>query len=640
MRDIVIGTAGHVDHGKSALVQALTGTDPDRLQEEKARGITIDLGFAHYREGDSTIAFVDVPGHERFIRNMIAGASGIDAVLLVVAADESVMPQTREHFDICRLLGVDRGVVALTKCDLVDAEMLELVRLEVQELLDGSGLAAAPFVPVSAVSGAGLDGLRAALAAVAAAPQRPHDAPPRLPVDRVFSVRGVGTVVTGTLASGTLRSDQELVLLPAGRRVKVRGLQVHGRTTEAAGAGRRVAVNLHGADVDALRRGDTLAAPRSFDTTRRFDAVLRLLPDASPLRHGARVRCHHGTAETMARVALSAARGAAAGESEFLSALEPGGAAYARVRLEAPLALARGDRFVLRAYSPPVTIAGGEVLDPLPPRGRFRSPAGLARLRRLDAADGADSLLVMVEECAGRGAVRASLARRLGVASAALDRTVAELEAAGHVAAVGERLLASTALQALRDELLELVDRYHAAQPLEPGLPREEARERLKRRAAPAIFDHVVAELAAQRRLVAGKHLAAAGHRIVLSEDELRVQQRLAELHRNAGLAPPDAEQAAAAVDAPAPLAVRMLELLVRDGTLVKIEALLFHQAALDGLVAEVARLKAAATEPLRIDVGMFKQRFGVSRKYALPLLGYLDRRRITRRVGSARVVL
>ena len=640
MRDIVIGTAGHVDHGKSALVQALTGTDPDRLQEEKARGITIDLGFAHYREGDSTIAFVDVPGHERFIRNMIAGASGIDAVLLVVAADESVMPQTREHFDICRLLGVDRGVVALTKCDLVDAEMLELVRLEVQELLDGSGLAAAPFVPVSAVSGAGLDGLRAALAAVAAAPQRPHDAPPRLPVDRVFSVRGVGTVVTGTLASGTLRSDQELVLLPASRRVKVRGLQVHGRATEAAGAGRRVAVNLHGADVDALGRGDTLAAPGGFDTTRRFDAVLRLLPAAPPLRHGARVRCHHGTAETMARVALSAALGAAAGTSEFLSALEPGGAAFARVRLEAPLALARGDRFVLRAYSPPVTIAGGEVLDPLPPRGRFRSPAGLARLRRLDAADGADSLLVMVEECAGRGAGRASLARRLGVASAALDRTVAELEAAGRVAAVGERLLASTALQAVRDELLELVDRYHAAQPLEPGLPREEARERLKRRAAPAIFDHVVADLAAQRRLVAGKHLAAAGHRIVLSEDELRVQQRLAELHRNAGLAPPDAGQAAAAVDAPAPLAVRMLELLVRDGTLVKIEALLFHQAALDGLVAEVARLKAAATEPLRIDVGMFKQRFGVSRKYALPLLGYLDRRRITRRVGSARVVL
>ena len=640
MRDIVIGTAGHVDHGKSALVQALTGTDPDRLQEEKARGITIDLGFAHYREGDSTIAFVDVPGHERFIRNMIAGASGIDAVLLVVAADESVMPQTREHFDICRLLGVDRGVVALTKCDLVDAEMLELVRLEVQELLDGSGLAAAPFVPVSAVSGAGLDGLRAALAAVAAAPQRPHDAPPRLPVDRVFSVRGVGTVVTGTLASGTLCSDQELMLLPAGRRVKVRGLQVHGRATEAAGAGRRVAVNLHGADVDALRRGDTLAAPGGFDTTRRFDAVLRLLPAAPPLRHGARVRCHHGTAETMARVALSAARGAAAGTSEFLSALEPGGAAFARVRLEAPLALARGDRFVLRAYSPPVTIAGGEVLDPLPPRGRFRSPAGLARLRRLDAADGADSLLVMVEECAGRGAGRASLARRLGVAPAVLDRAVAELEAAGRVAPVGERLLASTALQAVRDELLELVDRYHAAQPLEPGLPREEARERLKRRAAPAVFDHVVADLAAQRRLVAGKHLAAAGHRIVLSEDELRVQQRLAELHRNAGLAPPDAGQAAAAVDAPAPLAVRMLELLVRDGTLVKIEALLFHQAALDGLVAEVARLKAAATEPLRIDVGMFKQRFGVSRKYALPLLGYLDRRRITRRVGSARVVL
>ena len=643
MRDVVIGTAGHVDHGKSALVQALTGTDPDRLQEEKARGITIDLGFAFYRQGDATIAFVDVPGHERFVRNMIAGASGIDAVLLVVAADESVMPQTREHFDICRLLHVDRGVVALSKCDLVDAEMLELVKLETQELLAGSGLAAAPVVPVSARSGAGLEQLRAALAAAAAAPPRTVDGPVRLPVDRAFTVRGVGTVVTGTLAAGEVRADMELEVLPAGRRVKVRGVQVHGSKRDAAGAGRRVAVNLHGIDVDELRRGDTLAARGSFDTTRRFDAAVALLPGAPPLRHGARVRCHHGTAEAMARIALSAAIGAADGaeDAAFLTALQPGGDAFARVRVEAPLALTRGDRFVLRAYSPPVTIAGGEVLDPLPPRGRFRSPRGVARLRRLAAGGSvAGSLLVMVEEGGGQGVPRESLARRLGVTPAALDRTVAGMEAGERAAAVGNRLVAPAALRVAQAELLALIARHHEAHPLAPGLPREEARERLRRRAAPAVLDHVVDGLVAAGAIVATGHLALAERRIELSAEETRVRDGLAELYRTAGLVSPDTGQAAAAVGAPPEQAARMLELLVRGGALVKVEALVFHKECLDGLAAEVAKLKAQADGPLRIDVGTFKERFGVSRKYALPLLGYLDRMRITRRVGNERLVL
>ena len=643
MRDVVIGTAGHVDHGKSALVRALTGTDPDRLPEEKARGITIDLGFAHYRQGDTTIAFVDVPGHERFVRNMIAGASGIDAVLLVVAADESVMPQTREHFDICRLLNVDRGLVALSKCDLVDAEMLELVRLETQELLGGSGLEDAPIVPVSAKTGAGLEELRAALAAVAAAPPRAADKPVRLPVDRAFAVRGVGTVVTGTLVSGEIRADMELEVLPAGRRVRVRGVQVHGQARATAGAGRRVAVNLHGMDADELRRGDAVVARGGFDTTRRFDASVTLLPDAPALRHGARVRCHHGTAEAMARIAFSAPTGAGDGGEEpaFLTALEPGDGAFARVRVEAPLALTRGDRFVLRAYSPPVTIAGGQVLDPLPPRGRFRSPRGVARLRRLAGAGGdAESLLVMVEEGRGRGVAREALARRLGVTAASLDRTAAALEAEQGVVAVGNRLVAPADLRVTREELLALVAQFHAAQPLAAGLQREEARERLSRRAAAAVIDHVVAGLVADGRIVATDHLALADHRIVLSADEVRVRERLEDLYGAAGLAPPDSGQAAATVGAQPALVDRMLELLVRDGTLVRVEGLLFHKERLDRLAVEVGRLTPAADGPARIDIGMFKERFGVSRKYALPLLGYLDRMRVTRRVGNVRLVL
>ena len=643
MRHVVVGTAGHIDHGKSALVRALTGVDPDRLQEEKERGITIDLGFAHYAQDGTNVAFVDVPGHERFVRNMLAGASGVDAMLLVVAANESVMPQTREHFDICRLLGVARGVVALSKCDLVDGEMLELVQLEIRELLDGTPLAAAPVVAVSARSGAGLDRLRAALRAVAAAlPSRAADGAARLPIDRVFTVRGFGTVVTGTLVSGKVGLDMDLDVLPGGRRVKVRGLQVHGSPQPAAGAGQRVAVNLQGADVGDLRRGDTLVERGSLETTRRFDAALTVLPGARAVRHGTRVRCHHGTAEALARVSLCAPTTTAAGADEqvFPNALEPGGEAFVRLRLEAPLALTRGDRFVLRAYSPPVTIAGGQVLDPLPPRGRLRSRRGLARLRRLGGGDLAGCIALMAEEGGGRGISRGALALRLGVGAATLGRAVDE-RGAERVVTVGDLLVAPHKLQAVRGRLLQLAAEFHAAHPLEPGLPREEARERLGARAAAAVFDHVVGELVADGTLVAAGHLALASHEVVLSAEQSQARERLAARFRAAGLMPPDAASAASSAGASPELAGRLLRLLVREGALVKVEALFFHAEHLRRLREDVARLKSeAAGKTVRIDVGTFKARFGVTRKYAIPLLGYLDRERLTRRVGEVRIVL
>lgn len=644
MRHLVVGTAGHIDHGKSALVRALTGVDPDRLQEEKVRGITIDLGFAHYAQDEVNIAFVDVPGHERFVRNMLAGASGIDAVLLVVAANESVMPQTREHFDICRLLGVTTGVVALSKCDLVDGEMLELVQLETRELLAGSPLADAPVVAVSARSGAGLDRLRAVLRDVAAAlPVRAADGAARLPIDRVFTVRGFGTVVTGTLVSGTLDLDMDLDVLPGGRRVKVRGLQVHGRQARAAGPGQRVAVNLQGVEVGELGRGDTLVERGSLQRTRRFDAVLSVLASARAVRHGARVRCHHGTAEAMARVSLCGPTTMTVGTEDpvFPTALEPGTEGFVRVRLEEPLALTRGDRFVLRAYSPPITIAGGQVLDPLPPRGRLRSRRGIARLQRLRSGGGlAGCIALMAEEGAGRGVSRAALVPRLGVGASVLDRTVAGVAAAGQVAVVGGLLVAPDELDAVRRRLLELAAEFHAAHPLEPGLPREEARERLGDRAAVAVFDHVVAELVAEGAVVATDHLALASHEVALSAEEARARDSLAGLFRASGLMPPAAGSVATAAGVGAELAERLLKLLVREGTLVKVEALFFHAEHLSRLRADVTALKSAAPGPVRIDVGMFKERFGVTRKYAIPLLGYLDRERITRRVGDVRLVL
>ena len=645
MKHIVVGTAGHIDHGKSALVRALTGVDPDRLKEEKVRGITIDLGFAHYQHDGLNVAFVDVPGHERFVRNMLAGASGIDCVLLVVAADESVMPQTKEHFEICRLLDVDAGLIALTKCDLVDTETLELVRLETNELVAGSFLDGAPVVAVSARSGAGLDELRTALQAVANnLTVRRVEGVTRLPIDRAFTVKGFGTVVTGTQVSGEIAVDMELDVLPAGCRVKVRGLQVHGQEQGRAGAGQRVAVNLTGIGVAELHRGDALVAPGGLGATRRFDATLTLLPEAKVLKHGARVRCHQGTAEVMARVALAGAIADGLSEpsgGEFLNILEPGTRAYVRLGLEHHAALTRGDRFVLRAYSPAVTIAGGTVLDPSPPRGRLRSQVGLARLRRLDDPSGPlEGVTVMVETNGARGLRRADLSRRAGIAPAQVGPLVESLVGGGRIVSVGDLLVASTQLRSLRERLMRLVTEFYAAHPLEIGPPRGETREQLSRRAVPLVFDHVVDDLVADGTLVATDRLALTSHQIALSPDEARVHERLEQLFRDAGLSPPEVSALLPATGASSELVDRMMKLLIRQGTLVKVDALVFHGEELLALKAKVSGLQAGTDTPVQIDVRAFKDLFEVTRKYAIPLLGYLDRERVTRRVGNVRVVL
>jgi selenocysteine-specific elongation factor len=638
-KSVVIGTAGHIDHGKSSLVLALTGTDPDRLKEEKARGITIDLGFAHAQVGHVDLAFVDVPGHERFVKNMLAGVGGIDAVLLVVAADESVMPQTREHFAICRLLRIPRGVIAITKKDLVDAETLALAQMETRDLVAGSPLAGAPAVAVSARTGEGLDALRAALASVAAAsPDRPSSGAARLPIDRVFSMRGFGTVVTGTLTAGTLHVDDELVVLPSGRRVKVRGLQVHGTPQPHAGAGRRVAVNLGGVEVADLRRGDTLTADGAYDVTRRFDALVEVLADARALRNGARVRFHHGTAELLARVAIAgqaiagqavadqAAAGKDSGDADPAGTAEipPGRRAFVRIRLEAPAVLTRGDRFVLRQYSPPLTIGGGTVLDPLPSRTPIRTPAGRARFMRLTASDG-DAAMAFVEEARAAGIDQASLARRAGAPPS------------GAIVTVGAKVFSAAVVADLETRLLAAVEAYHRAQPLAEGMPREEARERLFGVAPPALFDAVVQRLGSAGKLAGRDRLALPGRGVSLSDEETRAQAAIEQAFRGARLAPPDLAAAAASTGVTGAVADRVAKLLLRQKMLVRVDTILFHAEALDGLKREVAGMKAAQAT---LDVAAFKERFGVSRKFAIPLLEWLDRERVTRRVGDARVIL
>ena len=632
MTHIVVGTAGHIDHGKSTLVRALTGIDPDRLKEEKARGITIELGFAHATLADTTVAFVDVPGHERFVRTMLAGAGGVDCVMLVVAADESVMPQTREHFDICRLLHVPHGLVVITKADLADADTLELVRLEVRDLVEGSFLEGAPVIAVSAETGAGLDELRAVLLQLAAlVKQRRPDGWARLPIDRAFIMQGFGTVVTGTLIAGGISVEDELALAPGDALVRVRGLQVHGKKREQVSSGERTAINLGGVDVASISRGQQLVAPGSLTITRRIDAVLDLLPSARVLKHGARVRFHQGTSELLGRVSV-----AGTSENEIL----PGSSAVVRIRLEADAAVTRGDRFIIRAYSPTVTIGGGTIIDPDPPRSALRTPAAERRFRALSGRR-EDAVLQMVADTGGMGLSLAALSSRAGESPAAASELASILHDGGVAQRVGDRLVATDVLRSLGGQLTAVVREFHKAQPLADGIPREEARERVFARAHPVVFEHVLSELASQKQVVGRERLALAGHRLALDPEETRARDVIADAFKRAGLKPADAATIAAEARVSPAVAEKMTSLLLRQKQLQRVDTLLFHVDALNGLKQEIQALKASAPDGrATVDVAMFKDRFGVTRKFAIPLLEWLDRERVTRRVGETRVVL
>jgi selenocysteine-specific elongation factor len=632
MKHIVAGTAGHIDHGKSALVQALTGIDPDRLKEEKERGITIELGFAHATIGDVTVAFVDVPGHERFVKTMLAGVGGMDCVMLVVAADESVMPQTREHFDICRLLRVRHGIVVLTKADLVDAETLELVRMEVRELVEGSFLQDAPVLAVSARTGEGLDELRQGLVDIAVrVTHRGVSGAARLPIDRAFTMQGFGTVITGTLVGGSLRVDEELALVPGDRRVRIRGIQVHGRRREAALTGQRTAVNLGGVEMSDIRRGQTLTTPGSLTITRRLDAIVELLPSARPLKHGARVRFHQGTTEVLGRLSIA---GTTAG------AIEPAARAGVRIRLEAPAALTRGDRFILRAYSPTITVGGGEVLDPDPPRAGIRTASGARRFAAL-GENGERAIRQMIDDARDEGLAAAALVSRGGLAPGEAESFARSMEASGEVRRAADRLVAASVIRDASRRLLALVAEYHRTQPLADGIPREEARERILARAHAAVFDRVLHDLSAAQAIVVRDRLSLPGHRLELSPEEARARAVIEDEFKRAGMRPPDAAAIASERRIDPRLVEKMTALLLRQKLLTRIDTLVFHVETLTQLKAEIQALKTAAPGGrATVDVATFKDRYGVTRKFAIPLLEWLDRERVTRRMGDTRVVL
>ena len=636
MRSVIIGTAGHIDHGKSALVAALTGTHPDRLAEEQRRGITIELGFAHLALPDLELAFVDVPGHERFVRNMLAGAGGVDLVMLVIAADAGIQPQTREHFDICRLLGLTRGLVVVTKADLVDQSGLARVSAAAREFVHGTFLAAAPLVAVSARNGTGLDDLRQHLVDLALTfPPRDLDRPPRLPIDRVFTIKGFGTVVTGTLVAGRLPADTEVEVLggraPA-QRLRVRRLEVHGRTMPEAVAGQRVAVNLAGVEPDALARGLTLTAPGVFHSSSQIDVQLTLLPGAAPLKNRGRVHLHLYSAETVAEVVLFDRERLAAGET-----------AAAQLRLAEPLLTWPGDRFVVRQFSPLVTLGGGVVVDNLPARHRAslaRQPEFLAAFQLLAAAHGAARLELLLDRAAAAGMAPAELAAAGGVLPATLDRVLASAQAARRVVPLpGGHLFAATAFE----RLLQATEATLRARlgPLAPGLAPEELRRHLGLPRAPgaAVFRQVLEVMVRAGRLQrTGELYSPAGRQVVLNPAERAARDQMAAAFQKAGLQSPAVKDVLAALPLDRVTANKVLHLLLREKVLVKVsEELIVHGAALDVLRAQLARRKLEAP---RLDVAAFKTLTGVSRKYAIPLLEYLDQTRVTRRVGDSREIL
>ncbi|HKU21077.1 MAG TPA: selenocysteine-specific translation elongation factor [Terriglobales bacterium] len=630
MKSVIVGTAGHIDHGKSALVKALTGTDPDRLQEEKRRGITIDIGFAHLDlpspSGEPLrLGFVDVPGHERFVRNMLAGVGGIDLVLLVIAAAESIKPQTREHFDICRLLGIGRGITVLTKSDLVDRDTIEVVRLEVEDFLRGSFLEGAPILAVSSRTGAGLPELKQALVQSAqAVRQRDSAALARLPIDRVFLMKGFGTVVTGTLIAGAIRKEEELEVFPGQKRVRVRGLQVHGRTAEQATAGQRTALNLAGLDKDELARGMMLVPPATFRTTNRIDVSLALLPSARPLKDRARVHLHAYTAETVAEVVLYGGR-----------QLAPGHSGFAQLRTADPLLLLPGDRFILRQFSPVVTIGGGTVLDAAPLAGKGAKERAEALLPLLARGSAPESLLARVARRGPSGLLLSDAVAETGCRLAEIQAQTALLKP--NLVRFADVLLAAEAFTLAQGAALAAIQEFHRLNPLVAGISKEELREKLGLRSD--VFSAVTDALVRGKKIeLTGEQVRAAGRTMVLKDEEAESKRVIEQAFAAAGLKVPALKDVLASLRLDKARAQKIVTLLLRDKVLVKIsDDLVFHRNALEELRQ---RITAHKPKSAKIGVADFKDLTGVTRKYAIPLLEYLDRERVTRRVGDQREIL
>ena len=614
MRNLVAGTAGHIDHGKTSLVRALTGIDTDRLAEEKRRGITIDLGFAHLQLTPTLrVGFVDVPGHERFIKNMLAGVGGIDLLLFVVAADESVKPQTREHFEICRMLGIQHGLIVLTKSDAVHPDILDLVKLELEEFTAGSFLEGASMIPVSSKTGAGLDELKLAIAAAAERiPTKPGSGVPRLPIDRAFSLKGFGTVVTGTLLDGAIQAETELRLYPTDRTVRVRGLQVFGKTATRADAGQRTAINIAGIEPAEVHRGMVLSEPAHFRVTKLVDCWLELLSSSKPLKHRAPVHFHAGTAEIEAEVRLL----------DQQISMQPATHGWVRLVLREPALLLRGDHFIIRKFSPVTTIGGGRIVDVSGHRYRKGSTAG-DRLRILDSGTATERIALLVTES------QEGISVPLLAASLALPPDVLRTAVPGiQLLRLEDWLVARAALSAYRAQFLAQVRSFHTDNPMLPGIPKSSL-------LLPAVLLPELLRSTAEI-VVEADIVRLRTYKVTLQEDESAARHVIESAFESAGLAVPALAVVMAQSGIEDKRARSVLQLLLREQSLIKLSAdLVFHTNALSNL-----RKTLSSRKGTRISVAEFKDLAGVSRKYAIPLLEYADREKWTRREGETRLIL
>jgi len=632
MSSLILGTAGHIDHGKTALVRALTGIDTDRLKEEKERGITVDLGFAELSaQGDLHFGVVDVPGHEGFIKNMLAGATGMDLVLLVVAADEGIMPQTREHLAIMELLGVPRLLVALAKSDLVEEEWLELVREEVRETLSNTPYKDASILPVSSVTGDGLEDLREALSELGSqVANREEDDVPRLPVDRVFTIKGAGTVVTGTLWSGHLRIGDRVRILPGDQEGRVRSLQLHGKGVNEAPAGTRVAVGITGGGVTHrnISRGQTLVTGSGWSASRMLDCFLTVLPDTGwEIKRGQRVRVHLGTAEVLSRVSVLQG-----------DRLGPGQEGWVQLRLEEPILARVRDRLVLRSYSPLTTIAGGQVAEVLPPKRRSLKSGEEDLLKARIGPDPEKALEALLETAAWKGVSVGTLPQRLGQAPARAQSATETLLGKGLGVSVDDHLFSSSTWGIGKSRILEALSIFHSQEALKPGMPLEELRQTLPRQSGQGLGEAVLRHLAETGAIRVDRGVARlADFSPELSSKQARVRDGLRKRLEESGLAVPGLGELADAVGGDAEEVEAILRLMESQGEVVALEGeLFFARKALN-------RAGTAVVTSLGGRSGLgpadFREVLGVTRKYLLPVLRYLDVEGITTRVGEDRTV-
>ena len=631
MKQIILGTAGHIDHGKTSLIRAITGTDTDRLKEEKERGITIELGFAALDlPSGQHLGIVDVPGHEKFVKNMVAGATGIDIVVMVIAADEGVMPQTREHMEICILLGIRHGFVALTKIDLVDEEWLELAEEDVREFTAGTFLEQAPIVPVSAVKEKGLEEFIRVLDELSSSvPERPRSNLFRLPVDRVFSMKGFGTVITGSLLSGQVRTGDTIMIYPGQITSKVRGVQVHNRSVEQALAGQRTAINFQGLEKAAIERGETLAFPDTLNPSYMVDvSLLFLKSNKKALKNRTRVRFHTGTSEILGNLILL-----------DREEIKPGQETVAQLRLDTPVSLVKDDRYVIRSYSPVRTIGGGAVLNPMPPKHKRFRPDVIDGLSRINTLSPEELVAYCVDRSGYQGAAFNDLVVMTNIVDKTLEQLIQSLLSRKQLIQVDKdsrRVIHANSFDALKQHLRQTLEAYHQANPLRIGIQKEELRSKIPSTLNAKIFTLLLNQMIKDEEIAAEEDTVRLfAHKISLGADQKDIRKRILAEYSRSGLQPPWFKELSAGLNTEPARAADVLRLLVEEGQLVKVKEDLYFAA--DVIKDLQKRLVAFLTQNKEISTPQFKEMTGASRKYVIPLIEYFDARNITIRIGDIR---